>query len=133
LWRQLAEFARYIPIARGFKRVWEPFFAGIGDHKCSETTFDNPAPRCHISGESRSRNVMVHLTNETGRSIMGKFIPEPFDVHQSFSHGRTTPVIVEKVKRPAGILCPCCGGKMKLARRTKLTAVCPRGCEQENK
>jgi DNA-directed RNA polymerase subunit RPC12/RpoP len=64
---------------------------------------------------------------------MGKFIPDLFDVRQSFSHGRTTPVIVEKIKRPAGMRCPRCGGKMKLMRGPKLTAVCPRGCEQESK
>jgi hypothetical protein len=63
---------------------------------------------------------------------MGKFVPEPFEVRQSFSHGRTTPVIVEKVKRPPGMLCPRCGSKMKLVRGTKITAQCPRRCEQEN-
>jgi hypothetical protein len=29
---------------------------------------------------------------------MGKFIPEPFEVRQSFSHGRVKPVVVERVK-----------------------------------
>jgi hypothetical protein len=64
---------------------------------------------------------------------MGKFIPEPFEVRQSFSHGRTTPVIVERVKRPSGMFCPRCGSKMKLVRGTKLAALCLRRCEQENK
>jgi uncharacterized protein (DUF983 family) len=64
---------------------------------------------------------------------MGKFIPEPFEVRQSFSHGRTTPVIVEKVKRPSWMFCPRCGSKMKLVRGLKLTASCPRCSGQANK
>jgi hypothetical protein len=51
-------------------------------------------------------------------------------VRQSFSHGRTTPVIVDKVKRPAGMVCPRCGSNMKLVRGTKLAMLCPRRCER---
>jgi uncharacterized protein (DUF983 family) len=64
---------------------------------------------------------------------MGKFIPGPFEVRKSFSHGRSTPVIVEKIKRPAGTLCPRCGSKMKFTPGSKLTASCPRCSGQDNK
>lgn len=55
---------------------------------------------------------------------------DSFEPHMSFSHARTKPVVVEKVKRrfAAALLCPTCGAKMKLARSAgplKATAVCP--------
>ncbi len=56
-----------------------------------------------------------------------------FEPRMSFSHARTKPVVVEKVKRratvSAGLVCPSCGGKMLLGRSagsSKLTASCPR-------
>ena len=48
-----------------------------------------------------------------------------------FSHARTKPLIVEKIKRrtptPTALLCPTCGAKMKLAPSagSKLMASCP--------
>jgi hypothetical protein len=56
-----------------------------------------------------------------------------FEPRMSFSHGRTKPVVVEKVKRriapPTVLLCPSCGAKMKIARLAgspkQLTALCP--------
>jgi hypothetical protein len=71
---------------------------------------------------------------------MGKRSTEPIVVRQSFSHARTTPIVVEKVKRRTGaptdgkavLRCPSCRGKMKLVRIAptpgglpKLTACCP--------
>ena len=54
----------------------------------------------------------------------------------SFSHGRTKPVVVEKVKRRAAtstsLVCPSCGAKMKLQRSAgsqRLTASCTRCTE----
>ena len=44
---------------------------------------------------------------------MGRFI-DPIEPRKSFSHARIKPLVVEKVKRPAGLLCPSCGAKMKL-------------------
>lgn len=55
---------------------------------------------------------------------MGKRSFEPFFVRQTFSHGRTEPVVVEKVKRrlaapsaakPA-VRCPSCGAAMRVVR-----------------
>ena len=70
---------------------------------------------------------------------MGKFSIEPVVVRQSFSHARTKPVIVEKIKRRTArthektvLLCPSCGANMKLVRSSvepggapKLIASCP--------
>jgi Zn finger protein HypA/HybF involved in hydrogenase expression len=60
---------------------------------------------------------------------MGKFSIDPFVVRQSFSHARTKPVVVEKVKRRTAastvLLCPSCGAKMQLVREPKITASCP--------
>jgi hypothetical protein len=60
---------------------------------------------------------------------MGKQRNEP---RMSFSHGRTKPVVVEKIKRRIGpsmvLLCPSCGAKMSIGRfagSLKLTALCP--------
>jgi hypothetical protein len=55
---------------------------------------------------------------------MGKPSFEPFFVRQSFSHARTEPVVVEKVKRrlagPTGektaVRCPSCGAAMRVVR-----------------
>jgi len=57
-----------------------------------------------------------------------------FEPRVSFSHGRTKPVVVEKLKRrtPADLACPSCGAKMKLQLfpgSQKLTASCPRCTE----
>jgi hypothetical protein len=56
---------------------------------------------------------------------MGKSI-DPIEPRKSFSYSRVKPLVVEKVKRPAGLLCPSCGAKMKLVREPKFTASCPR-------
>jgi ribosomal protein L37AE/L43A len=58
-------------------------------------------------------------------SRMGK---DDFEPRMSFSHARTKPVVVEKVKRRAAA-CPSCGGTMQLVRSKtegKLIASCPR-------
>jgi hypothetical protein len=71
---------------------------------------------------------------------MGKRSVEPIVVRQSFSHGRTTPIVVGKVEprtaaptdRKTILRCPFCSGRMKLVRiipklggPPKLTAWCP--------
>ena len=54
-----------------------------------------------------------------------------FKPRMSFRHARTRPLVVEKIKRrtplPTALLCPRCGGKMKLAPSagSKLVASCP--------
>jgi len=56
---------------------------------------------------------------------------DTFQPRISFSHARTKPLVVEKIKRrvpaPTALLCPTCGAKMKLAPSagSKLTASCP--------
>jgi len=55
---------------------------------------------------------------------------DSFEPRMSFSHGRTKPVVVEKVRRrfAEALYCPTCGAKMKLARPAgspKLIALCP--------
>jgi predicted RNA-binding Zn-ribbon protein involved in translation (DUF1610 family) len=64
---------------------------------------------------------------------MGKESIEP---RMSFSHARTKPLVVEKIRRravaPTVLLCPSCGAKMRLARSrgsSKLTASCPNCAE----
>jgi hypothetical protein len=59
-----------------------------------------------------------------------------FEARMSFSHGRTKPVVVEKLKRRAAattsLVCPSCGAKMRLQRSAdslKFTASCPRCTE----
>jgi uncharacterized paraquat-inducible protein A len=61
---------------------------------------------------------------------MGKFSIDPPEPRQTFSHARTKPLIVEKVNTRTSLLCPSCGAKMKLVRKPKLTAPCPR-CESK--
>jgi predicted RNA-binding Zn-ribbon protein involved in translation (DUF1610 family) len=60
---------------------------------------------------------------------MGKLSIDPFEVRQSFSHARTKPLVVEKVKRRSAastvLLCPSCGARMKVVREPKFTASCP--------
>ena len=54
-----------------------------------------------------------------------------FEPRMSFSHARTKPLVVGKIKRrepwPTALLCPTCGGKMKLAppAGSKLMVSCP--------
>jgi hypothetical protein len=54
---------------------------------------------------------------------MGKLSIDPFEVRQSFSHARTKPLVVEKVKRRSAastvLLCPSCGARMKVVREPK--------------
>jgi hypothetical protein len=59
-----------------------------------------------------------------------------FEARMSFSHGRTKPVVVEKLKRRAAaatsLVCQSCGAKMKLQRSVesqRLAASCPRCAE----
>jgi predicted RNA-binding Zn-ribbon protein involved in translation (DUF1610 family) len=61
---------------------------------------------------------------------MAKFSIDPPEPRQSFSHARTKPLVVEKMKRRTSLLCPSCGAKMKLVRKLELTAACPR-CESK--
>jgi predicted amidophosphoribosyltransferase len=61
---------------------------------------------------------------------MAKFSTDPPEPRQSFSHARTKPLVVEKMKRRTSLLCPSCGAKMKLIRKPELTACCPR-CESK--
>jgi len=60
---------------------------------------------------------------------MGKFNIDLFEPHQSFSHGRVKPVIVEKVDQRKRLLCSVSGTRMRLLSKSgqnpKFTASCP--------
>jgi hypothetical protein len=78
--------------------------------------------------EELSAAVVVIGGDHTVGGEMRKLSIEQFEPRQSFSHARIKPLVVEKVNRRTILLCPSCGGKMKLKRKPKLTACCPR-CE----
>jgi hypothetical protein len=71
---------------------------------------DGQAGVAHDLGDAAAGVALAHL--------------DPIEPRKSFSHAH--PLVVEKVKRPAGLLCPFCGAKMKLVREPKFTASCPR-------
>jgi tRNA(Ile2) C34 agmatinyltransferase TiaS len=53
-----------------------------------------------------------------------------FEARISFSHARTKPLVVEKIKRRVAhtaLLCPTCGARMKLvpSAGSELVASCP--------
>ena len=63
---------------------------------------------------------------------------DEIESRMSFSHARTKPVIVEKLKRRSATnapLCPSCGTKMRLPRRggsPRLGPACPKCNGSEN-
>ena len=69
----------------------------------------------HRTGDLVSRNAFVTMESHPRFGV--EMARDSFEPRMSFNHGRTKPVVVEKIKRRAALLCPFCNDEVHPIRK----------------